>query len=291
MKLVKSPIAVMTFCRIRLLSLSPINHYNHVTNLARYSKIHCSTHTSSAYTCATYGNFSSNLFESFHVKKCGRIEDKQYFHQCGPNLNKKFFKTVKSHEKDNKNKGQSTDEANNVKRIKLVKLIDTIQLFSNEDLLIGKHTLAGAKEYANSKGFKLAKLEGKFTEGFPSYKLVTREEQKEEQKKTPKEKSPKRFDIETKIASHDLQIKINQMVKILAKGRRVNTVLLTAKNEQNKGLLGSVHKEITEGLDSVGYIKESKSNVDKGYINSVYVPRENKVKTADGNSEDDGDKK
>ncbi|XP_071125728.1 uncharacterized protein [Mytilus edulis] len=288
MKLVKSPIAVMTFCRFRLLSLSPITHYNHMTNLARFSKIHCSTQTSRTYTCVTIGNLSSNLFESCHVKKCGRIEDKQYFHQCGPNLNKKFPKKVKIH--DNK-KGQSSDESNNVKRVKLVKLIDTIQLFSNEDLLIGKQTLAGAKEYANSKGFKLAKLEGKFTEGFPSYKLVTKEEQKEEQKKTPKEKSPKRFDIETKIAGHDLQIKINQMVKILVKGRKVNTVLSAAKNEQNKGLLGSVHKEITEGLDSVGYIKDSKFNIDKGYINSVYVPRENKVKTADGTSEDDGDKK
>lgn len=61
--------------------------------------------------------------------------------------------------------------------------------------------------------------------------------------------------------------------------------------QQNKGLLGSVHKEITEGLDSVGYIKDSKFNIDKGYINSVYVPRENKVKTADETSEHDGDKK
>lgn len=156
-----------------------------------------------------------------------------------------------------------------------VKESDLIQLFSHEDLLVGKFTLSDAREYASKEGYKLVKLQGNTVSLPLSYKLVTGKMMKDFENlkrdgKKEKRKSDKMFKVGEKIADHDLEVKIKQMIKYLNKGTTIRIKFQTAKGGSG---VGPVLKKIGEKLDHIAYIQTSRAT--DVLTDAMFVPREN----------------
>lgn len=183
---------------------------------------------------------------------------------------KKEFKT------DNETQNLETEKI----PVVTVKENDLVQLFSHEDLLVGKFMLSDAREYASKEGYKLVKLQGNTVNLPLSYKLVTGKMMKDFENlkrdgKKEKRKSDKTFKVGEKIEDHDLEVKIKQMIKYLNKGTTIRIKFQT--NKQGSGV-GPVLKKIGEKLDHIAYIQTSRAS--DVLTDATFVPRENLLNQA-----------
>ena len=148
---------------------------------------------------------------------------------------KKEFKT------DNETQNVGTEKI----QIVTVKESDLVQLFSHEDLLVGKFTLSDAREYASKEGYKLVKLQGNTVSLPLSYKLVTGKMMKDFENlkrdgKKEKRKSEKMFKVGENIEDHDLEVKIKQMIKYLNKGIMIRIKFHTDRTKNTQVSLCTV---------------------------------------------------